>query len=224
MGADVQVQPRAVAQEHVGAATPRHHPAEQVAGHLVRTQPPMTVEGARDPELGLDAHNSSLHTIDSTAKACPKVAVRASGCIRLGNDFARASIPARDATSDHGQAPYARYLRTRRGLACRNMWCLRVGRVSGRRRFGPGRVLRLLGPAGLGLVTLIGTAGPRGRSRRCGGTRRGRDCSSMATSSRARTEYALSLSAASGAPSHACTAIRIAPPDRAPADRTPAAR
>ncbi len=36
MATHVEVQARAVAQEHVGAAAPRHHPPEQVAGHLVR--------------------------------------------------------------------------------------------------------------------------------------------------------------------------------------------
>ncbi len=36
VAADVEVQAGAVAQENVGAAAPRHHPAEQVAGHLVR--------------------------------------------------------------------------------------------------------------------------------------------------------------------------------------------
>jgi L-ascorbate metabolism protein UlaG (beta-lactamase superfamily) len=36
MTADIQVQPGAVAQEHVAAAPPGHHPAEQVPGHLIR--------------------------------------------------------------------------------------------------------------------------------------------------------------------------------------------
>ena len=36
VGADVQVEPRAVAQEHVAGPPPGHDPPEQVAGHLVR--------------------------------------------------------------------------------------------------------------------------------------------------------------------------------------------
>ncbi|MDT5166753.1 MAG: hypothetical protein QOD02_50, partial [Mycobacterium sp.] len=35
MAAHVEVQPCAVAQEHVGAATPRDNPAKQVTGHFV---------------------------------------------------------------------------------------------------------------------------------------------------------------------------------------------
>src|SRR5580693_1400604 len=61
MAAHVEVQPCAVAQENVGAATPGDHPAEQVAGHLVRRQASMTVECAGDTEFGLDAHNPPLH-------------------------------------------------------------------------------------------------------------------------------------------------------------------
>ncbi len=63
---DVEVQPRAVAQEDIGAAAPRHHPAEQIAGDLVGTQPAMAVKGAGHTEFGLDAHDSSLHLIELT--------------------------------------------------------------------------------------------------------------------------------------------------------------
>src|SRR3712207_4765537 len=61
VAAHVEVQPGAVAQEDVGAAPPRHHAAEQVAGHLVRGQPPLPAEGARHAVLGLDAEDPSLH-------------------------------------------------------------------------------------------------------------------------------------------------------------------
>ena len=36
VAADVEIQPRPVAEEHVGAAAPRHHAAEEIPGDLVR--------------------------------------------------------------------------------------------------------------------------------------------------------------------------------------------
>ena len=55
VAADVQVQPRPVAQEHVRAAPPGDDPAEQVPRHLVGAQPPLSAERAGDAVLGLDA-------------------------------------------------------------------------------------------------------------------------------------------------------------------------
>ena len=66
VAADVQVEPRAVAEEHVGAAAPRHHTAEQIARHLVGAQPPMPMKGAGHTEFGLDAHDPPLHLIELT--------------------------------------------------------------------------------------------------------------------------------------------------------------
>ena len=66
VAADVEVKACAVAQENVRTAAPRHHPPEKVAGDLVGTQPAMAVEGAGDTEFGLDAHDSSLHVIETT--------------------------------------------------------------------------------------------------------------------------------------------------------------
>ncbi len=66
VAAHVEVQPRAVAQEDVGAAAPRHHPPEQIAGNLVGAEPTVAVERAGDTEFGLDAHDSSLHVIERT--------------------------------------------------------------------------------------------------------------------------------------------------------------
>ena len=66
VAADVEVQPRAVAEEDVGAAAPRHHPAKQIAGDFVGAQPAMAVKGAGHTEFGLDAHDSSLHLIELT--------------------------------------------------------------------------------------------------------------------------------------------------------------
>ena len=68
---DVQIQAGPIAQEHVRTATPGHHPAEQIAGHLVRTQASVTVKRAGDTELGLDAHDSSLHAIEPTGWSRP---------------------------------------------------------------------------------------------------------------------------------------------------------
>ena len=66
VAAHVEVQPRAVAQEDVRAAAPRHDAAEQIPRHLVRAQPAMAVERAGDTEFGLDAHDPSLHTDEPT--------------------------------------------------------------------------------------------------------------------------------------------------------------
>src|SRR5690606_33524762 len=75
-----------VAEEYVGTATPGHHPAEQIPGHLVGAEPAMSVEGARHTELGLDPHDSSLHTIDITARNSPRAGIGEPICIRVGND------------------------------------------------------------------------------------------------------------------------------------------
>ena len=61
VAADVEVEPGAVAQEHVRRATPGDDPAEQVARHLVRGEAALSVEGAGDPELGLDTEDPPLH-------------------------------------------------------------------------------------------------------------------------------------------------------------------
>ena len=61
MRADVEVQPGAVGQEHVGAATPAHDPPEEVAGDLVGAEPALTPEGARDAVLVLEPEDAPLH-------------------------------------------------------------------------------------------------------------------------------------------------------------------
>ncbi|SKV39696.1 Uncharacterised protein [Mycobacteroides abscessus subsp. abscessus] len=66
VAAHVEVEPGAVAQKDVGAATPGHHAAEQVPSDLVGAQPPVAVKSARNAELGLDPHNSTLHAIEPT--------------------------------------------------------------------------------------------------------------------------------------------------------------
>src|SRR6185312_15439992 len=61
VAADVEVEAGAVAQEDVRAAPPGDHPPEQVAGDLVRGEPALALEGARDAVLGLDAEDPSVH-------------------------------------------------------------------------------------------------------------------------------------------------------------------
>src|SRR4029077_17566670 len=73
VAAHIEIQPRAVAQEHVRTAAPRHHPPEQIAGNLVGAQPAMAMERAGDTEFCLDAHDSSLHVIETTG-CCPTTA------------------------------------------------------------------------------------------------------------------------------------------------------
>src|SRR5690606_19228166 len=66
--ANVQVQPRPIAKEHVAATTPRHHPPEQIPRHLVRRQPPLTPEGAGDAVLVLQPENAPVHTMTLCGK------------------------------------------------------------------------------------------------------------------------------------------------------------
>ena len=66
VAADIEVQPRAVAEEDVRASAPRHHTPEQITCDLVGTQPSMPVKGAGHTEFGLDAHDPPLHLIELT--------------------------------------------------------------------------------------------------------------------------------------------------------------
>lgn len=75
--AHVEVEPGAVGQEHVGRASPRDDPPEEVARDLVGREPALAVKGARDPELGLDAKDPPLHP--TRVGAGPPRKVRRSG-------------------------------------------------------------------------------------------------------------------------------------------------
>ena len=68
---DVEIQPSAIAKEHVGTATPRNDAPEEVPGHLVWTEPAVAVERARHTEFGLDAHDSPLHVFELTGYEVP---------------------------------------------------------------------------------------------------------------------------------------------------------
>ncbi len=61
VAADVEVEPRAVAEEHVAAAPPADHLAEQVARHLVGAQAALPLERARDAVLVLDPEDPPVH-------------------------------------------------------------------------------------------------------------------------------------------------------------------
>ena len=69
VAADVEVEPGPVRKEDVAAATPRHHPAEEVSGDFVRTQSPLTAQGARDAVFVLDAEDPSLHVANLTSSS-----------------------------------------------------------------------------------------------------------------------------------------------------------
>ena len=86
VAAHVQVQPRAVAQEYVRAAAPRHHAAEQIPRNLVRAQPAMAVERAGDTEFGFDAHDPSLHTVEPTGCCAVAVGKRCAKRLRVAAD------------------------------------------------------------------------------------------------------------------------------------------
>jgi hypothetical protein len=61
VAADVEVEPRTVAQEDVAAAPPRHDPSEEVARHLVGRQTALALERAGDAVLVLDAEDPPVH-------------------------------------------------------------------------------------------------------------------------------------------------------------------
>ena len=61
VGADVEVEAGAVAEEHVGGAAPGDHSPEEVAGHFVRRQAALSPEGASDPVFGLQSENAPVH-------------------------------------------------------------------------------------------------------------------------------------------------------------------
>ena len=69
VAADVEVEPSAVGEEDVAAATPRHHPSEEVSGDFVRTQSPLAAQGARDAVFVLDAEDPSLHVANLTSSS-----------------------------------------------------------------------------------------------------------------------------------------------------------
>ena len=69
VAADVEVEPRPVRKEDVAAATPRHHPAEEVSGDFVGTQAPLAAQGAGDAVFVLDTEDPSLHAANLTSSS-----------------------------------------------------------------------------------------------------------------------------------------------------------
>jgi hypothetical protein len=74
MGADVEVEPSTVAEEHVAAATPGDHLAKQVPGDLVRREAPLPAERAGDAVLVLDPEDAAVHepSLSPSGKAAPE--------------------------------------------------------------------------------------------------------------------------------------------------------
>src|SRR3546814_10255765 len=66
MGADVEVEPGAVGQEHVAAAPPRHDPPEQVPGDLVGAEAALTPQRAGGPVLVLQPEDPAVHGLQPT--------------------------------------------------------------------------------------------------------------------------------------------------------------
>ena len=61
VGAHVEIEAGAVAEEHVGGAAPGDHSPEEVSGHFVRGQATLSPKGASDPVLGLQSENAPVH-------------------------------------------------------------------------------------------------------------------------------------------------------------------
>ena len=72
---DVEVQPSAVLQEHVGAATPADDTTEQVAGDLVGAEPALPAQRARHAVLVLEAEDPPLHRARLQVTPHPSVSV-----------------------------------------------------------------------------------------------------------------------------------------------------
>src|SRR5262245_17396599 len=73
MAAHIEVGPCAVGEEHVARPTPRHHPAEQIARHLVGAQPPLAAQREGDPVLVLEPEDPPLHRCNlPPPKALPR--------------------------------------------------------------------------------------------------------------------------------------------------------
>ena len=63
VAADIEVEASPVLQEDVRRSAPAHHPPEEVAGHLVGTEPPLAAQCARDPVFVLDTVDPALHRV-----------------------------------------------------------------------------------------------------------------------------------------------------------------
>ena len=66
VAADVEVEPCAVREEHVRAATPGHDPPEEVAGDFVGAEAALAAQGARDAVLVLEPEDPALHARQAT--------------------------------------------------------------------------------------------------------------------------------------------------------------
>src|SRR3546814_5516378 len=63
VGAHVEVQAGTVGEEDVGGAAPGHDAPEQVAGDLVRAEPPLPPQRARDAVFRSEEHTSELQSL-----------------------------------------------------------------------------------------------------------------------------------------------------------------
>ena len=107
VAADVEVEPGAVAQEDVAAAPPADDLAEQVARHLVRAQPTLALERARDAVLVLDAEDPPVHGPTLRGGWVVGAAVRASG-VRAVWSQTTGSGPRVMPSVDHSTTPISR--------------------------------------------------------------------------------------------------------------------
>ena len=82
VAADVEVEPRAVLEEDVARPAPRDDPPEQVARDLVRAQPALTAQRARDAVLVLESEDPTFHRQQRTGERTgpgPRVPVSPTG-------------------------------------------------------------------------------------------------------------------------------------------------
>src|SRR5699024_10641077 len=111
VGAHVQVQPGAIAEEHVRGTAPGHDFAEQVAGGLLGGDTGSVGCGAGQPELGLQAEDSADHCAASSCSSsvrpprCRRRKVRrgrvrsSTAASRLATDSSRWCSPVPASTS-----------------------------------------------------------------------------------------------------------------------------
>ena len=102
--ADVEVEPRAVAEEDVARPAPRDDPAEEVAGDLVRAEPALTLERAGHAVLVLDAEDPALHVMTLRRRVRSLSACRTKRREARPNTDAGALAPTLRPVADSGQS------------------------------------------------------------------------------------------------------------------------
>jgi len=63
MRTNIKIEPGAICQKNIAAATPTHDTAEQVSSNFIWAKPPLTFKSAGDAVFRFNAENSAIHPI-----------------------------------------------------------------------------------------------------------------------------------------------------------------